>query len=75
MLYALAYSHSPFETPSTTDQGGSIAMAVMNAQYKHPTTTVYSEGLKKLIDSMLVVDASKRPSIDQVSVSSISSSA
>ncbi|EIN09886.1 Pkinase-domain-containing protein [Punctularia strigosozonata HHB-11173 SS5] len=64
-LYAMAYLHSPFENLQTTEQGGSIAMAVMNAQYKHPQSS-YSDGLKKLIDSMLTVDPSKRPDIDQV---------
>ncbi|EDR08386.1 uncharacterized protein LACBIDRAFT_145246, partial [Laccaria bicolor S238N-H82] len=53
-LYALAYSHSPFENTQTTEQGGSIAMAVLNAQYKHPQSA-YSRGLRDLIDSMLKV--------------------
>ncbi len=54
-LYALAYSHSPFENTQTTEQGGSIAMAVMGAQYKHPSSA-YAQGLKNLIDSMLKVN-------------------
>ncbi|KAI0687663.1 Pkinase-domain-containing protein [Cytidiella melzeri] len=66
-LFALAYSHSPFENIQTTEQGGSIAMAVMNAQYKHPASQ-YSEGLKELIDSMLKVDPQRRPDIHQVIV-------
>ncbi|KAH9930023.1 Pkinase-domain-containing protein [Fomitopsis serialis] len=64
-LFALAYSHSPFENMQTTEQGGSIAMAVMNAQYKHPQSA-YSQGLKNLIDSMLKVSPSERPDIYQV---------
>ncbi|KAJ3562949.1 hypothetical protein NP233_g9255 [Leucocoprinus birnbaumii] len=64
-LYALAYSHSPFENTQTTEQGGSIAMAVMNAQYKHPESA-YSQGLKSLIDSMLKVNPKERPDIHQV---------
>jgi serine/threonine kinase 16 len=64
-LYAMAYLHSPFENLQTTEQGGSIAMAVMNAQYKHPQSP-YSDGLKKLIDSMLTVDPDKRPDVNQV---------
>ncbi|KAG9315020.1 other/NAK protein kinase [Chiua virens] len=51
-LFAMAYSHSPFENTQTTEQGGSIAMAVLNAQYKHPSSA-YSQGLRDLIDSML----------------------
>lgn len=65
-LYALAYLHSPFETLATTEQGGSIAMAVMNAQYKHPANSAYSQGLRDLIDSMLKPDPSQRPDIHQV---------
>ncbi|EKM78077.1 hypothetical protein AGABI1DRAFT_114902 [Agaricus bisporus var. burnettii JB137-S8] len=64
-LYALAYSHSPFENTQTTEQGGSIAMAVLNAQYKHPASA-YSQGLKSLIDSMLKVNPKDRPDIHQV---------
>jgi serine/threonine kinase 16 len=64
-LFALAYSHSPFENTQTTEQGGSIAMAVLNAQYKHPQS-VYSQGLKDLIDSMLKVNPAERPNINEV---------
>ncbi|THH31424.1 hypothetical protein EUX98_g2733 [Antrodiella citrinella] len=64
-LFALAYSHSPFENTQTTEQGGSIAMAVMNAQYKHPNSA-YSQGLKDLIDSMLKAEPQQRPDIHQV---------
>ncbi|KAF8573020.1 other/NAK protein kinase [Ramaria rubella] len=67
-LYALAYSHSPFETAQTTEQGGSIAMSVLNGAYKHPANagSIYSEGLRTLIDSMLKVDPNERPDIHQV---------
>lgn len=41
-------------------------MAVMNAQYKHPTNSAYSQGLRDLIDSMLKPDPSQRPDIHQV---------
>ncbi|KIM36166.1 hypothetical protein M413DRAFT_449359 [Hebeloma cylindrosporum] len=64
-LFALAYSHSPFENTQTTEQGGSIAMAVLNAQYKHPQSA-YSQGLKDLIDTMLKVNPADRPDINEV---------
>ncbi|TFK33205.1 Pkinase-domain-containing protein [Crucibulum laeve] len=64
-LFALAYSHSPFENTQTTEQGGSIAMAVLNAQYKHPQSA-YSEGLKDLINVMLKVNPKDRPDIHEV---------
>lgn len=64
----MAYSHSPFENTQTTEQGGSIAMAVLNAQYKHPPAMAgrYSAGLKELIDKMLRVDPQERPAIGEV---------
>ncbi|KAK2462970.1 hypothetical protein APHAL10511_005022 [Amanita phalloides] len=65
-LFALAYSRSPFETTQTTEQGGSIAMAVLNAQYKHSDTSKYSQGLRNIIDSMLKVDPNQRPDIHVV---------
>ena len=64
-LYAMAYSHSPFENTQTTEQGGSIAMAVQSARYKHPNSA-YSQGLKDLIDAMLRADPKQRPDIHQV---------
>ncbi|THH13961.1 hypothetical protein EW146_g6316 [Bondarzewia mesenterica] len=65
ILFALAYSHSPFENIQTTEQGGSIAMAVLNARYKHPASQ-YSPALKNLIDSMIKVNPQERPDIQQV---------
>ncbi|KAG6333022.1 hypothetical protein ID866_6066 [Astraeus odoratus] len=64
-LYAMAYSHSPFENTQTTEQGGSIAMAVLNAQYKHPSSA-YSQGLRELIDRLLKVNPKDRPDIHRV---------
>ena len=69
VLFALAYLHSPFENTQTTEQGGSIAMAVMNAQYKYPANAAkaYSQGLRDLIDCMLKADPTKRADIHEVS--------
>lgn len=36
LLYCLGYGHSPFETPDTVEQGGSMALAVMNGSWKFP---------------------------------------
>lgn len=66
-LFALAYSYSPFENAQTTEQGGSIAMAVLNAHYKHPQSA-YSQGIRKLIDSMLKVNPMERPDINEVGI-------
>ncbi|KAF8150874.1 other/NAK protein kinase [Crassisporium funariophilum] len=65
-LFALAYSHSPFENTQTTEQGGSIAMAVMSAQYTHPASSAYSQGVRELIDAMMKVDPRERPDINEV---------
>jgi serine/threonine kinase 16 len=65
-LFAMAYSHSPFENTQITEQGGSIAMAVLNAQYKHPANSAYSQGFKELVDSMLKVDPKDRPDVHKV---------
>lgn len=64
-LFALAYLHSPFESLQTTQQGGSIAMAAMNAQYKHPQSA-YSQGIKNLIDVTLKANPADRPGIHQL---------
>jgi hypothetical protein len=42
-------------------------MAVLNAHYKHPQSA-YSQGLKKLIDSMLKVNPAERPDINEVCI-------
>ncbi|ORE02907.1 kinase-like protein [Rhizopus microsporus var. microsporus] len=63
-LYAMAYGQSPFEM--NTDQGGSVALAVLNNQYKFPENNVYSQNVKDLIQWMLTTDPSSRPDIHQV---------
>ncbi|KAK4684330.1 serine/threonine kinase 16, partial [Tremellales sp. Uapishka_1] len=60
-LFAVAYGNSPFEV-----DGGSIAMSVGSGRYRHPPNSGYSESLRKLIDSMLVVDPENRPDIQKV---------
>jgi hypothetical protein len=44
-------------------------MSVMNGAYKHPAnaTSIYSQGLRELIDFMMKVDPKERPDIHQVS--------
>lgn len=67
-LYAMAYLHSPFETPSTIEQGGSIALAVMNGAYKFPPPSddPYSPVVRRLIETCLAHDPEKRPDIDSI---------
>ncbi|KAJ1979964.1 Serine/threonine-protein kinase env7 [Dimargaris xerosporica] len=65
LLYAVAYGESPFES-QLNQQGGSIALAVMNGKYHVPMPDPYSSNVAKLIAALLVTDPSERPYIDQV---------
>ncbi|CAG8503049.1 3382_t:CDS:2 [Racocetra fulgida] len=66
-LYAMAYGKSPFEN-SINEQGGSIALAVLNNQFKFPNTKddIYSQDFRNLINFLLAVDPKDRPNIHQV---------
>ncbi|SPO27050.1 related to Prk1p [Ustilago trichophora] len=68
LLYALAYLHSPFETTQTIEQGGSIALAVLNGSYKLPSggEDPYSEKTREVIKRCIQVKPEERPDIDQV---------
>ncbi|RKP39997.1 kinase-like domain-containing protein [Dimargaris cristalligena] len=65
LLYALAYGPSPFES-QMNEQGGSIALAVMNGKYTIPASDPYSPVVSKLIKSMLVTDPAQRPNIRDI---------
>jgi serine/threonine kinase 16 len=64
-LYAMAYGSPPFDN-SISEQGGSIALAVLNAQFRFPEQDKYSPEFKDLISFMLKVDPKERPDIHQV---------
>ena len=68
LLYALAYLHSPFETTQTIEQGGSIALAVLNGSYKTPSSgeDPYSEKTREIIKRCIQVKPEDRPQIDEV---------
>ncbi|KAJ2443336.1 Serine/threonine-protein kinase env7 [Coemansia sp. RSA 2337] len=66
LLYALAYSHTPFEDPAAGPAGTSIVLAAINRKYTFPEPDPYSPRLKQLIDFMLEPDPKRRPFIDQV---------
>ncbi|KAF9157965.1 hypothetical protein DFQ26_008124 [Actinomortierella ambigua] len=64
----MAYGTSPFET-NQINQGGSIALAVLNGTVRFPTAAQqdrYSSEFRDLILWMLVVDPTQRPDIHQV---------
>ncbi|KAI9015706.1 kinase-like domain-containing protein [Phycomyces nitens] len=64
-LYATAYGQSPFEA-NINEIGGSLSLAILNGQYKFPVQDPYSEPLRNLIRSMLIVDPKERPDIHTV---------
>ncbi|ORX59577.1 kinase-like protein [Hesseltinella vesiculosa] len=68
-LYALAYGQSPFEM-GMNEQGGSIALAVLNGQFRFPSdpslANLYSQSIKDLVSWLLVTDPAIRPDIHQV---------
>ncbi|TIA99612.1 hypothetical protein E3P92_01789 [Wallemia ichthyophaga] len=65
-LYALAYSHSPFEDPKQAAQGGSIAMAAQSGRFTYPANDTHSDTFKAIIEACLKIDPSKRPTINQL---------
>ncbi|KAI8078154.1 kinase-like domain-containing protein [Gilbertella persicaria] len=58
LLYKLCYYTTPFE-----EEG---QLAILNARYTIPSTPMFSEGLCRLIVSMLQEDQHRRPTIYQV---------
>ncbi|KAJ2500198.1 Serine/threonine-protein kinase env7 [Coemansia sp. RSA 1972] len=65
LLFALAYTFTPFEDPAA-GPGASIVLAAVNARYTVPNPNPYSPKLTQLIAFMLEPDPQKRPFIDQV---------
>lgn len=60
LLYKLCYYTTPFE------ENGGGPLAILNVQYRIPSQPVYSDRLKKLINSMLKEQSTDRPTIDQI---------
>jgi serine/threonine kinase 16 len=63
-LFAMAYGQSPFEV--NLDQGGSVALAVLNNQYKIPENSNYSKDFNETIQWMLTANPATRPTIQEV---------
>ncbi|KAI3625582.1 hypothetical protein CBS9595_000943 [Malassezia furfur] len=49
-LYAMAYLHSPFETASTTEQGGSLALALLGRSARRDPVVLADESGKAPLD-------------------------
>lgn len=64
-LFTLMYSSSPFEM-QTAESGASLSLAIMNGQYKFPTSPDYSDGLKGIVKKCLTVDPSERPFVQEI---------
>ncbi|KAI9276505.1 kinase-like domain-containing protein [Sporodiniella umbellata] len=61
LLYKLCYYTTPFE-----EEG---QLAILNAKYTLPSSPTFSEGLCRLVMSMLQEDQSRRPTVYQVMAS------
>lgn len=68
VLYAMAYLHSPFETDQTVGQGGSLALAVLNGDYRLPESEsdLYSQPTRDVIQRCLTLDPAARPDIEEL---------
>lgn len=69
MLFCMMYSYSPFETPTMIEQGGSVAMAVLQNNWKFPSDgqgDSYSQSSKEIINRCLVTKVDDRATIEQV---------
>jgi len=65
VLYEMVFLRSPFVWTSS-EQGGSIALAVLGRHLKYPDVIPFSQGLVDFIEFMLQVDPARRPDIDTV---------
>lgn len=68
-LYCMMYSYSPFETPTMMEQGGSVAMAVLQNNWKFPADEhddIYSQASRHIIERCLVTKPEERATIDDV---------
>lgn len=66
-LYCMMYSYSPFETPTMMEQGGNVAMAVLQNNWKFPTDNdTYSQATRKIIERCLVTKVEDRANIDEI---------
>lgn len=61
-LFAMAYGESPFEM-TINQQGGTMALAVLNRQFNFPPGKMYSKTFQDFISWILKTDPKARPSI------------
>ncbi|CAB3366399.1 Hypothetical predicted protein [Cloeon dipterum] len=64
LMYAMAFYKSPFDV--VYERGDSVALAVLSGNIEIPQGSSYSQGLHELMLSMLRVNASERPFIDDI---------
>lgn len=66
LLYSCCFGFSPFEKLEI-EQGANLNLAISQAKYDIPTDLRgFSQDLMEIIKSCLVLDATKRPNIDQL---------
>ncbi|XP_059477584.1 serine/threonine-protein kinase 16 [Neocloeon triangulifer] len=64
LIYAMAFYKSPFDP--VYERGDSVALAVLSGNIEIPENSTYSQGLHELILSMLKVNASERPFVEDI---------
>ncbi|KAF4521005.1 hypothetical protein B566_EDAN002501 [Ephemera danica] len=64
LLHAMCFYKSPYD--AVYERGDSVALAVISGNLDMPEDAPYSQGLLELIQSMLKVNPSERPFIDNV---------
>lgn len=61
-LFRLAFGKCPFDDAA----GNTQRLGILNGKYSIPASSPYSEGLHRLIASCLTLQASKRPTVQQI---------
>jgi hypothetical protein len=61
----MMYGESPFERV-LSEAGGSLMLAVMSGRISYPKASRFPEGMQRLVESCLNVDAATRPFVDDV---------
>eukprot|EP00040_Diaphanoeca_grandis_P020079 m.106578 g.106578 ORF g.106578 m.106578 type:complete len:115 (+) comp27734_c0_seq2:125-469(+) len=64
VLYTMAYLENPFEV--VAGQTGSVSLAIAQGKFTFPEQDPYSQRVRDLIESMLKLNPTERPTIGQV---------
>jgi len=64
LLYAMAFHINPFDLELL--RGANLRMAVHSGKFNFPSGSLYSEGFRQFISSLINIDPQERPFIDEV---------